>query len=52
MPRWADDPVRRRNGRCEQTGQEADSTYEGSLIVGWAERGNRDNISVTISNIT
>ena len=39
-PRWEDDPVRRRDGRCWRTGQEADSPSEGSLMSGGADGKN------------
>ena len=50
MPRWEDDPVRRRDGRCWRTGQEADSPSEGSLMSGGADGGDGNNSFVIISN--
>ena len=49
-PRCADDPVRRRNGRCRRTGQEADSFLKASLTEGGTEKGDRNNRFVTISD--
>ena len=40
-PMGADDPTRRRYGRCHHTGQEAESPSEGSLTEGGADRGGR-----------
>ena len=51
-PRWADDPVRRRNGRCWKTGHEADSPLEGSLTSGGVDKGDGNKIFVTISDIS
>ena len=50
-PRWADDPVPRCDGQCRQTGQEADSPSEVSLMEGGVDRGDRNNIFVAISDI-
>ena len=50
MPRWVDDPVQRRDRRCQRTGQEVESSFEGSLTEGGAGRGDRNNSFVTISN--
>ena len=47
---WEDDPVRRRDGRCQRTGQEADYPSEGSLTGGGLDRGGGNNSFVTISN--
>ena len=47
-PRWADNTVQRRNGRCWRTGQEAESTLEGSITLGVANRGDGDIRFVTI----
>ena len=38
-PRWEDNPVWRRDGRCRLKGQETDSTLEGSLPLIGADMG-------------
>ena len=48
--RWAVDTVRRCNGRCRRTGQDADSPSEGSLTAGGADRGDGNNTFVTLSS--
>ena len=50
-PRWADDPVWRRDGQCWRTGQEADSPSQVIQTVGGVKMGDRNNIFVTIINI-
>ena len=49
-PRWEDDPVWRHDGRGWFTGQETDSPLEGILMTGGADRGDGNNILVTISD--
>ena len=49
-PRWVDDPMQRRDGKCRKTGQEADSRLEVSIMTGGADRGDRNNSFLTISN--
>ena len=54
-PTWADDTLRKRNGRCLHTGQEAYSHLEVSLTVGGlggAYRGDESNRFVTTSDIS
>ena len=48
MPRWADDPVRRRKGRCRRIRQEADYPLEVILMAGGEVRGYRSNSFVKI----
>ena len=50
MPKWSDDPVRRRNGRCWRTGQEADSPLGLSLMLLGEDRGGGNNSFVTITD--
>ena len=38
-PRWADDPVWRRDRWCRQTGKEANYPLEGSMMTEGAGRG-------------
>ena len=47
-PRWADDSVSRRNGRCRRTGKEADFPLEGSLMMGGSDWGDVNNSFVSI----
>ena len=51
-PRWADDPMRGRDRRYQYTCQEVEPPSEGSLMTGGAERGDRNNSFVTISDIS
>ena len=48
--RWEDDPTRRRDRQCRLIGQEADSTWEGSITEGWEDNGDGNNRFVTISD--
>ena len=48
--RWAYDTVRRRERWCQQTGQEAVSPSEGSLMEGGADMGDGNNSFITISD--
>ena len=52
MPRWADDPMRRRDGSCWRIDQEADFSLKGCLTAVGADRGDGNNSSVTISDST
>ena len=49
-PRWADDSVRRSDGKCLRTGKEAEYAPEGILMTGGEDRGDGNNSFVTISD--
>ena len=48
-PRWVDDPVRRRDGKFQRTGQEANSPSERSITAGGADKGGGNNSYIIIS---
>ena len=49
-PRWEDNTARRRDGQCWCIGHETESTFDGSLLVGGADRGDRNKSFGKISD--